>query len=105
MNFRMLPPADMAKRTVTYSGPGGAPFTFTAQDGRPLDAPEEFAECLAMDGWAAICPSGPTAARPTETVDCAHIREPGALFFDADLQAFIAWDGAVWRDAVAGKVV
>lgn len=105
MKFHMLPPCDPAKRVVTYPDADGAPFTFSAADGRAVDAPEEFVALLVNDGWVGVCRSGPSHARPNGTFDWINVREPGVLFFDLDLRAFIAWDGDVWRDAVTGAVV
>lgn len=99
MNWRMFPPTSPAQQARVANG-----RTYKGQAGTAISVPEHDGQVLQANGWTYLCPSAPTAARPSGRLG-VYANLPGALLYDETLAKIIATDGTTWRDPVTGAAV
>jgi len=103
ITVRLLPPINPGVQTRLAFG-----RSYTGIPGQVFDIILGDAAVLEGAGWNRITFSGSTADRPTSTV--AGTQQPvplstGLLYLDTTLAKVIVYDGAAWRDVIAGGVV
>jgi len=99
MNWRMLPPTNVAHQTRVVNG-----RTYTGAPGTSVSVPDVDGPTLQANGWTFIALSGTTSARPSSKLGVAN-NHRGTLFFDETLSALIITDGTTWRNPATGASV
>lgn len=98
MTFRVLP-STAAKTTTTINGRAFTAALGTAQDVLEADARELGANGYMVVGGSESVGTGTTANRPTTGLFI------GAMYGDTTLGYIVVYDGASWRDPIAGTAV
>jgi hypothetical protein len=99
--FRMLPPSvSVGEQTREIYG-----RTYSASPGVALDIFDSDAEVLSANGWIKVALSGPTTARPSQTLGATppYLAVSGFQFLDTTLGKFVFFDGTTWRDPITGN--
>jgi len=99
LNRRLLPPVAVANQTVVANG-----RTYSSTPGNFLDAPDDDSLVLEANGWVFVAFSGPTSARPGNTITNVPMAGVGFKFFDTSLSQLAIWDGATWRSTAGASI-
>lgn len=98
MTHRVLP-STAAKTTTTVNGRSFTAALGTTQDVLDADALELSANGYMVIGGKESVGTGTTANRPTTDLFI------GAMYGDTTLGYIVVYDGASWRDPIAGTAV
>lgn len=99
MKYRLIASAPGSATPLLVNG-----RTYSRVLGSIHDAPYSDRAAMRANGFTELHGVGTTAERPNVFPATEHSPNNGALYYDTNVAAMLAFDGAAWRDAATGQL-